>query len=115
MECPERLTASWAALEAADLITGCHRVPCRMASDAELLAVHSAAHLHAVAAISTLPTQKAVDLACEERYESVYLNAESLHCARLAAGGTVALVERVLKGELDNGMALVRPPGTCLS
>eukprot|EP00824_Muranothrix_gubernata_P016277 TRINITY_DN3382_c0_g2_i1.p1 TRINITY_DN3382_c0_g2~~TRINITY_DN3382_c0_g2_i1.p1 ORF type:complete len:374 (-),score=114.53 TRINITY_DN3382_c0_g2_i1:369-1439(-) len=32
-------------------------------------------------------------------------------CAQLAAGGLLALTEKVVKGELDNGFAIIRPPG----
>lgn len=35
----------------------------------------------------------------------------SYEIACLAAGGTFALMDKVLSGELDNGYALVRPPG----
>ncbi len=35
----------------------------------------------------------------------------SLECARLAAGGALALTEDVLADRLQNGIALVRPPG----
>ncbi len=31
--------------------------------------------------------------------------------ARLAAGGSLVLVESIMKGQVDNGFALVRPPG----
>jgi len=37
--------------------------------------------------------------------------AGSYEIARLAAGGTIAMVEAVLNGEIRNGYALVRPPG----
>lgn len=40
-----------------------------------------------------------------------YLNARSYDAACMAAGGLLALVEAVLKGEVRNGFALVRPPG----
>ncbi|HDH10113.1 MAG TPA: histone deacetylase, partial [Chloroflexi bacterium] len=40
-----------------------------------------------------------------------YMNARSYEVALMAAGGLVNLVEAVLAGEVDNGFALVRPPG----
>ncbi|KAG7262320.1 hypothetical protein CRUP_036507 [Coryphaenoides rupestris] len=33
------------------------------------------------------------------------------HCAKLAVGATLQLVDRVMTGNVRNGMALVRPPG----
>jgi len=41
----------------------------------------------------------------------VAISAASFEIALLAAGGAMALADRVVAGELDNGMALVRPPG----
>jgi len=40
-----------------------------------------------------------------------YVRPRSYEAALVAAGGTVALVEAVLAGRLENGFALVRPPG----
>lgn len=40
-----------------------------------------------------------------------YLTGHSYDAARLAAGGTVELVQAVLAGRAHNGIALVRPPG----
>ena len=45
------------------------------------------------------------------QYDSVYLNGKSVSCALLAAGGTVELSLAVARGELTNGVAVVRPPG----
>lgn len=36
---------------------------------------------------------------------------DGYHIASLAAGGLLALVDAILNGEVDNGYALVRPPG----
>lgn len=40
-----------------------------------------------------------------------YVNAHSYDAALMAAGGLVNAVEAVLLGQVDNGFALVRPPG----
>jgi acetoin utilization deacetylase AcuC-like enzyme len=40
-----------------------------------------------------------------------YVVSRSYDAARLAAGGLVTLVEAVVRGEVSNGFALVRPPG----
>ena len=45
------------------------------------------------------------------QYSSVFFNAESHLCARLAAGGVLELGERIAKGEVRSGIAIVRPPG----
>ncbi len=40
-----------------------------------------------------------------------YVNARSYEAALMAAGGLINAVEAVLLGQVDNGFALVRPPG----
>src|SRR5512137_2429658 len=40
-----------------------------------------------------------------------YVCTKSYAAALLAAGGLVTLVEAVVRGDVDNGFALVRPPG----
>ena len=45
------------------------------------------------------------------QYSSVFFNAESHTCARLAAGGVLELGERIAKDEVRSGVAIVRPPG----
>jgi acetoin utilization deacetylase AcuC-like enzyme len=43
--------------------------------------------------------------------QDTYAMPQSFQIARLAAGGTVRAVEAVVKGEVDNALAVVRPPG----
>lgn len=44
-------------------------------------------------------------------YNSLYMNHESYDCAMLSCGSVVEVCERVVKGELHNGICVVRPPG----
>ncbi len=44
-------------------------------------------------------------------YGDTYSTAESYDLACLAAGATLTAVSAILNGEIDNGFALVRPPG----
>ena len=41
----------------------------------------------------------------------VSISIESFDIARLASGGTLQLIDSVMRGEIDNGFALIRPPG----
>lgn len=78
-------------------------VPARLASADELALVHDGRHVEHVAATEGL-SHYAFDPdtpACAESYAA----------ARLAAGGLLALIDEVAGGTLENGFALVRPPG----
>lgn len=46
-----------------------------------------------------------------QNYNSVYANLQTLKCAEIAAGSTIQLVQAMLNGEIDRGVAIVRPPG----
>uniref|UniRef100_A0A671L2B1 Histone deacetylase domain-containing protein n=1 Tax=Sinocyclocheilus anshuiensis TaxID=1608454 RepID=A0A671L2B1_9TELE len=50
-------------------------------------------------------------MAFSKQYSDVYFHQNIYHCAKLAVGATLQLVDSVVKREVRNGMALVRPPG----
>jgi acetoin utilization deacetylase AcuC-like enzyme len=100
-ERPERLQAVGEAIEARRnrLIP----VAARGATPDEILRTHDRAHLaHLEEASRQAPLRLDPD---------TYLGRESLDVARLAAGGAVDLVRAVCRGELDAGLAAIRPPG----
>ncbi|MCA1580545.1 MAG: histone deacetylase [Acidobacteria bacterium] len=102
-ERPARLGAIEARLAADGLTPRCRRVPAREATREELLAVHSAGHIDEIAATADR-TYTSLD-------PDTYASAGSALAARLAAGGLVDLTLAVVRGELRNGLALIRPPG----
>ena len=97
-----RLTRIQELLQSTHLAETLTRVPTRPASREQLARVHTRAHL---------------DHVLEMSYRGGYLDPDtyirdgSWDAALHAAGGMIALVEKVARGELDNGFALVRPPG----
>jgi acetoin utilization deacetylase AcuC-like enzyme len=100
-ERPERISAVGAAVDArSEALT---RFAPRAATPDEILLVHSREHFDRVAEASRrAPTQLDPD---------TYISADSFEVALLAAGGTTELALRVARGELDSGLAAVRPPG----
>ncbi|RMD85792.1 MAG: histone deacetylase [Candidatus Dadabacteria bacterium] len=85
--------------------TGEHllRVSARPATAEEVQRIHSAEHYRQVAASAEREwTRFDPDtVACRETFAA----------AQLAAGGAIELVEAVMAGRADNGLAAVRPPG----
>ena len=62
--------------------------------------------------VKSMVTEKTAEEAkAALRPKSVYVNRHSLRAARLAAGAAVDLASAVVRGEVQNGFALVRPPG----
>lgn len=75
----------------------------RPATREELERVHTPAHIERVQRIAA---QGGGHLDAD-----TYLNARSYDAACMAAGGLLVAVEEMLAGRIDNGFALVRPPG----
>ncbi|RKG82441.1 histone deacetylase [Corallococcus exercitus] len=74
----------------------------RSATDAEILAVHTPAHLDAMEKLGGR---------FERIDEDTAVSPDSLDAARVAAGAAVQAVEQVMAGHARNAFALVRPPG----
>ena len=106
-ETPERLVAIERALDEAQLQARMVRVAAREATRAELERVHAPQHLDDL--------QRIVGNAGGDGSgwldADTYFSRGSWPAALLAAGGCVELARKVAAGELDNGLALVRPPG----
>ncbi|XP_057185141.1 polyamine deacetylase HDAC10 isoform X2 [Triplophysa rosa] len=109
IEVPERLTVSHDALKAHGLAQRCRQVPIRQATEQEILLVHSEEYLESVKQTPKMTVEEL--MAFTKKYNDVYFHPNIYHCAKLAVGATLQLVDSVMKREVRNGMALVRPPG----
>uniref|UniRef100_A0A669D9L7 Histone deacetylase 10 n=1 Tax=Oreochromis niloticus TaxID=8128 RepID=A0A669D9L7_ORENI len=109
IEVPERLTVSHEALVRTGLADRCVSVPVREATDAEILLAHSEEYLEAVKKTPYMSLEDLMELT--RQYGDVYFHPNIYHCAKLAAGAALQLVDSVMTGKVRNGMALVRPPG----
>jgi acetoin utilization deacetylase AcuC-like enzyme len=100
----DRLLAVEAALAGAALDSRLQRIDAEPAEEADLRRVHTADYLALLA-----------DVARRQRHvlfgADTYAGPESYAIARLAAGGAIQAVDRVLGGEARNAMVAVRPPG----
>jgi len=96
------------SLKRKKLIQKCIRVSSRMATKEEILSVHSLKHVEEVEALSAKATESGENVLVS--YDT-YANEYTCSCAFLAAGTLLNLTEMVVKGEIDNGFAIIRPPG----
>jgi len=101
-ERPARLDAVRGGLEDAGLSPRLLHLPPRAAADDDLRAVHTPAHVAAVAGTRGRTVRFDPDTQAGPR---------SYEAALLAAGAVVDAVDRVLAGELDRAFCAVRPPG----
>jgi acetoin utilization deacetylase AcuC-like enzyme len=102
-EHPGRLSAIWRRCEREGLADRCRRVPAREAARAEIARVHTKDHIDAIEATAASDFQQ-LD-------PDTYTCRDSTATARLAAGGLIDLANEVADGRIDNGLALLRPPG----
>ena len=108
-EQPERIRSIFKTIENSGHLAKCKLVPIRVATDDEILSVHTQEYLNT---IKMIPIHKEISLLrLEAIYDSVYLNKHSYDAAILSAGGVVELCDQVVSGHVTNGIAIVRPPG----
>lgn len=123
VERPERTRVIWEGLSKAGLTLRCTRVPIRPLTRSEALLCHTLPHLEALDALEAEPpahrgawvgeegggriTRRGWTLGGGDMYHTPH----TPHAARLAAGGVLALTQRVCEGSLAAAVAVVRPPG----
>uniref|UniRef100_A0A8D2IUD4 Protein deacetylase HDAC6 n=1 Tax=Varanus komodoensis TaxID=61221 RepID=A0A8D2IUD4_VARKO len=108
-ELPQRVSRIFQRHGELRLTERCCRLPARLASEEELRMCHSLAYVEEVKSTAAM---KPRDLHRQgDRYNSIYICANSYECARLATGSAFSAVEAVLSGKVQNAVAIVRPPG----
>jgi acetoin utilization deacetylase AcuC-like enzyme len=102
-ESPERLRVIYQMLEEEEMKDIVKSVTPRAATREELEMVHSSKYIDLIASTAGKPYYR-LDMdtsTCARSYEA----------ALYAAGGLLELIKAVVEGNLNNGFALVRPPG----
>ena len=97
-ECPERIRAIWGALEEANIPSqeGVALVqPGRKVSREECCLVHTQQFWADWRRTETLSQEDRERLAA--RLDCIFLNSESINCARLAAGGVLQCLDQLLR------------------
>ena len=100
----ERLVSTMSWLEGRDWFGDLERIDPEMADPAWIETVHDARYIARAeeACRAGAPFLDVADVGISRRSSDV---------ARLAAGGALALADRIVAGEVENGFALARPPG----
>ena len=104
LENPDRIRNLYLSLDAPAYNGRFKRYSGREATMNEILAVHSQFYIDQVREYAVHDNPYDYD-------RDTYLMDESLYTARLAAGGCMTLADGILRGDIQNGFALVRPPG----
>ena len=98
-----RLTAICNQLDALDLWQAMQQIPSRVATETELSTIHPLSYVQQIQKISQNGGGR-LDA-------DTYMTAQSYQAAATAVGSLIDLTLAVLNSALDNGFAIVRPPG----
>uniref|UniRef100_A0A1B6DQI7 UBP-type domain-containing protein n=3 Tax=Clastoptera arizonana TaxID=38151 RepID=A0A1B6DQI7_9HEMI len=109
-ERPERFTRILERCNELGLLTRCTKINSREATLEEISMKHTKE------LIDSLKTTDGNDnvLKLEEiasNYDAVYFNSKTYKLSLLAAGSTINLVDNICSDNIQNGMAIIRPPG----
>ncbi|XP_067270492.1 histone deacetylase 6 [Pseudorasbora parva] len=108
-ELPQRISRIFSRHEELGLLSRCHRIPARLATEEELALCHSSKHISTIKNTEHMKPRELHRLGND--YNSIYINNESYTCALMAAGSCFNSVQAILTGQVRNGVAIVRPPG----
>ncbi|KAM7349007.1 histone deacetylase 6 isoform 4-T4 [Cochliomyia hominivorax] len=109
-ECPERFIRVLDRCRELNLVERCQNLPSRRATKDEVMLLHSEEHYRLLEKTSGVnDDEKMEDLSSQ--FDSVYIHPTTFDLALLATGSTIDLVEAVINGHIQNGMAIIRPPG----
>ncbi|CAL1298744.1 unnamed protein product [Larinioides sclopetarius] len=109
-ERPERYLSPMKKIREYGLLERCSVLPSKLATEEELQLVHTKEY------ISEIKNSTATEEVSEweklsTKYDGVFFNSHTYECALLAAGCSLELVSAVLQNKINNGFAIVRPPG----
>ncbi|XP_058974555.1 histone deacetylase 6-like isoform X2 [Musca domestica] len=109
-ECPERFIRVLDRCRELNLVERCQLISSRRATKDEIMLLHSEEHYKLLEKTSGVhDDEKMEDFS--SHYDSVYIHPTTFDLSLLAAGSTIDLVENVVSGTIQNGMAIIRPPG----
>ncbi|KAF2744528.1 hypothetical protein M011DRAFT_470372 [Sporormia fimetaria CBS 119925] len=120
-EDPRRIHEIFQELREAGLIQGsdelddvnteskCWRIQARSATRGEVLLVHTQEHYEFIESLQGKSEQELFDLS--DVRDSIYFHNSTFECARLAAGGAIEACRAVVRGDVRNALAIIRPPG----
>ncbi|HRW10075.1 MAG TPA: histone deacetylase [Caldilineaceae bacterium] len=98
-----RLEGTWQLLQEDGILAELVRVPSSPAPLDAVLRVHTHQYVERLQLLSERGGGR-IDA-------DTYVNADSYQAALLAAGGLLNMTDMILSGQVDNGFALIRPPG----
>ncbi|XP_043492900.1 histone deacetylase 6 isoform X2 [Polistes fuscatus] len=109
-ECPERLTRILERCNELGLLNRCKLIQPRFCTENDILQMHTQKQIDILKETSgSMDLDKLETLS--SKYDAIYVNPSTFKLSLLAVGSTINLIESICKGDIQNGMAIIRPPG----
>lgn len=109
-ERPERFTETIKRCKQLNLIDQCKKLSSRKATKEEVLAIHDEKTYTILE--STKGNKSEADLEnLSSNYNAIYIHPTTFDLSLLSVGCTIELVDNIVKKKVQNGMAIIRPPG----
>lgn len=112
-EKPARITSIYDKLRAAELLNRSVRIPITIKLSElapEIQAIHDLKYCRMVNQTSIINNVDEL-LQASSKFNSVYFNTSTAIAATVAASATIELCDAIGRGDIENGFAIVRPPG----
>ncbi|XP_015110573.1 histone deacetylase 6 [Diachasma alloeum] len=109
-ECPERFTRVLERCQELGLIERCKFIEPRLARIDEVLLKHSMEQIDILKGTEGCQDAERLEN-ISSKYDAIYIHPSTYKLSLLAAGSTINLFESICRGEVQNGMAIIRPPG----
>ncbi|KAF1997240.1 hypothetical protein P154DRAFT_579163 [Amniculicola lignicola CBS 123094] len=120
-EDPRRIQEIFNEIQQAGLVQGaedsddsasneqCWRIQTRVATKGEICLIHAPAHYEAMRDLQFKSEAELNEMASAQ--DSIYFHNSTFECATLAAGGAIEACRAVVRGDVRNAIAIIRPPG----
>ncbi|CAK9827838.1 Histone deacetylase 6 [Anthophora retusa] len=109
-ESPARFIQVLQRCEELGLINRCKFIAPRQATENEVFLKHTQKHIDMLKTIDGCTDPDTLEL-FSSKYDSIFVHPSTYKLSLLAAGSAINLVESICKGEIQNGIAIIRPPG----
>ncbi|XP_055682363.1 histone deacetylase 6 isoform X4 [Lutzomyia longipalpis] len=109
-ECPARLTSVLDRCQELKLMDRCMKIEPKSATKEQILLKHTEEHYETLKRTSGSTDEASLE-DLSSRYDAIYIHPTTFELSLLCVGSTVELVNAVAEGRVQNGMAIIRPPG----
>ncbi|ESO83648.1 hypothetical protein LOTGIDRAFT_222496 [Lottia gigantea] len=108
-EQPDRILEPYDRCQLYNLIERCQPIQHRIASQEDMELLHTKEHIEILKSSETMNEEELKQLST--KYDYIYFHNDSYANARLALGICLQLIDDIFHNKIENGFAIIRPPG----